>query len=59
MLAKRTRYRVLARTLWFVNPHYRVKFGLEPRELPGLLASVPVVRDFLTTTCYYLLRKER
>ena len=42
--------------LYLVNPIYRYKFGLTPRrQLPGL-RSLPWLRDFVTTTCYYLVR---
>ena len=45
------------RRLWLVNPHYETKFGLKPRRLPPLAASVPGLRDFLSTSCFYLLRQ--
>ena len=43
------------RTLWLVNPHYETKFGLSPRPLPRWLASLPHLRNFLTTSCFYVL----
>ena len=46
---------VVDRRLFFINPHYEVKFGLKPRRLPSLLAAVPYVRNFFTTSCFYLL----
>lgn len=47
--------RIIDRTLWLVNPHYETKFGLRPRLLPRWLASVPRVRNFFTTSCFYVL----
>lgn len=43
------------RTLWLVNPHYETKFGLRPRRLPQWIARLPYVRNFFTTSCFYVL----
>jgi hypothetical protein len=56
-LVNKSGYRVVNRLLYLINPHYRVKFGLKPRVLPSFIARVPYLRDFFTTTCYYLLKK--
>lgn len=47
--------RIAAEQLWLINPHYEAKFGLRPRRLPRLLGRVPWVRNFLSTSCFYLL----
>ncbi|HIZ87641.1 MAG TPA: class I SAM-dependent methyltransferase [Candidatus Coprenecus pullistercoris] len=44
------------RCLWLINPHYEVKFGLRPRRLFRFPASIPWLRNFYTTSCFYLLR---
>ena len=49
---------IVDRTLYLVNPHYKVKFGLKPRKLPQLLSQVPYLRDVLSSSCFYLLRNE-
>ncbi len=54
-----TGYRVVAKQHYLVNPIYRYKFGLKPREQFGFVSAIPWFRDFLTTTCYYLLTPER
>lgn len=43
------------RTLWFINPHYETKFGLRPRLLPKWIAWLPYMRNFFTTSCFYIL----
>lgn len=54
--AKEAGYRIVKEQLYLVNPSYKYKFGIEPvGQLPGLRA-LPVLRDFVTTTAYYLLR---
>ena len=46
------------RTLYLVNPHYRVKFGLKPRRLARPLSGIPWLRDFLCSSCFYILQAE-
>lgn len=55
-LATRSGLTVKDRRLYLVNPHYEVKFGLEPRLLPGILAGIPFVRNFFSTSCFYILQ---
>jgi len=50
-----TGYRVVAVQHYLVNPIYRYKFGLEPRKQLRFVTAIPWFRDFVTTTCYYLL----
>ncbi len=40
------------KTLWFINPNYQTKFGLKPRKQWPLIGAIPLLRDFVTT-CYY------
>lgn len=54
-LCRNARLNVLLRHLWFINPHYLRKFGLKPRRVNGLLARIPFVRNFYTTSCFYIL----
>jgi 2-polyprenyl-3-methyl-5-hydroxy-6-metoxy-1,4-benzoquinol methylase len=49
--------RIAARRLYAVNPMYRFRYGLAPRRQNAALAEVPVLRDFLTTSAYYLLAR--
>lgn len=46
---------ILKKSLWFINPNFEVKFGLRPRHLPSFLAAIPGLRNFLTTTGYYII----
>ena len=46
---------ILDGTLWLVNPHYETKFGLHPLRLPRFLGAIPYVRNFFTTSCFYVL----
>lgn len=49
------KFRVLDRTLFFINPHYEVKFKLRPRLLHPTIGKIPYIRNFFTTSCFYLL----
>lgn len=48
--------KVVKREFFLINPIYRYKFGLRPRRQFGLIGRIPVLRDFVTTTCYYLVQ---
>lgn len=43
------------RLLWAVNPHYETKFGLRPLPLCRTLADMPYVRNYFSTSCFYIL----
>lgn len=52
-------FEVVERRLYLINPIYQYKFGLRPRTQFRLLAAIPGLRDFVTTTCYYVIRPSR
>jgi hypothetical protein len=58
-ILKKTRYNVLSRTFYFINPNYEIKFGLKPRIANKLISSIPYVRNFLITTNYYIIRPKK
>jgi hypothetical protein len=49
--------RIVEEELFFINPNYEVKFKLKPRRLWKAL-NIPYLRDFYTTTGYFILKKE-
>ena len=55
-LLSTSRYRVLHKQFWFINPHYEQKFHLKPRKLPRLIGSIPHLRNFFCTSCFYLIQ---
>ena len=55
-LAKQTGYDILDKQFWFINPHYEQKFNLKPRKLNALIAKIPYLRNFCTTSAFYLLK---
>jgi len=55
-LAKKSGYNIVNETLYFINPHYEVKFKLKPRLLNPIIGKIPFIRNFFTTSCFYILR---
>ncbi|MDO4164660.1 MAG: methyltransferase domain-containing protein [Bacteroides sp.] len=51
-----TNYQVVDERLYFINPHYEVKFGLTPRRLCRFISQLPYIRNFFSTSCFYLLK---
>jgi SAM-dependent methyltransferase len=58
-IIKKEGFLTLKKSLWFVNPNFEVKFGLRPRRLPQFLGSIPFLRNFITTTGYYIISMPR
>lgn len=56
-LAANAGLKTLDRRLWFINPHYETKFGLKPRRLVPPVSSLTYLRNFFTTSCFYLLSR--
>ena len=54
-LCRKCHYTISDRLLWFINPHYEAKFGLRPRKLFSVIGSIPYVRNYFTTSCFYIL----
>lgn len=50
-------YKIIDRTLWLISPHYKAKFNLRPVRLCGFLSSIPYLRNFLSTSCFYILKE--
>ena len=56
LLIEKSSYDIKRKTFWFINPHYRRKFGLKPRKENVILAKIPYFRNFYTTSAWYLLK---
>ncbi len=49
-------FSVVDRYLWFINPHYQQKFNLKPRKLYNFISNIKYIRNFFTTSCFYVIR---
>ena len=56
-LAKNVGLKPESRSRWLINPHYEEKFGLHPRREVFPFSSLRWVRNFYTTSVWYLLRR--
>ncbi len=55
-LVKKNRLQVMDRRFYFINPHNEVMFHLKPRRLFPVIGSMRYVRNFFTTSCFYILK---
>lgn len=56
-ISKKAGLKVYKKQFYFINPNYKYKFGLKPRKQAGFISALPYIRDFLTTTSYFILGK--
>lgn len=54
-IAQDTGYKIERKKFFLINPIYEMKFKLKPREQFKLVYKIPYLRNFVTTTCYYLI----
>lgn len=54
-ILKHENYRILVKTLWFIQPNYEVKFHLHKMRVWPVLRALPWVRNFYTTAGYYVV----
>lgn len=57
-LCKKNNYSIPLKQLYLVNPIYKYKFNLEPKNQFSILAAIPYFRNYWTTCAYYLVQKE-
>jgi len=57
--AKLNGFKINKAIYYFINPNYKFKFNLQPREQSKIIASIPWLRDFFTTTAYFLIETEK
>ena len=47
---------VVNQQFYFINPHYEIKFSLRPRKLFSFISKISYIRNFFTTSCFYIIR---
>ncbi|MFZ4399981.1 MAG: class I SAM-dependent methyltransferase [Bacteroidales bacterium] len=57
--AKLNGFKISKAIYYFINPNYKFKFNLNPRKQNRLIAAIPYLRDFFTTTAYFLIETEK
>lgn len=48
--------KIVNKRFWFINPHYKQKFNLKPRRLYSFLSKITYIRNFFTTSCFYITK---
>ena len=48
-------FQTISKIFYFINPNYEIKFKLKPIKQCGLISRIPGLRNYLTTSVYYLL----
>jgi len=54
-ILKKHQYKVVKKTFFLINPNYKIKFGLKPREQSPVISVLPFLRNFFTTSVYFLV----
>ena len=57
-LSKKNKYSIPLKQLYLVNPIYKYKFNLKPRNQLAILGSIPYFRNYWTSCVYYLIQKK-
>lgn len=50
------KWNIADRTLYLINPHYETKYGLTPRRMPKFISNLKYIRNYMSTSCFYLLK---
>ena len=56
LLVAASNYAIKGKIFWFINPHYKRKFGLKPRKVNAVLAKIPYFRNYYITSVWFLLK---
>jgi 2-polyprenyl-3-methyl-5-hydroxy-6-metoxy-1,4-benzoquinol methylase len=54
--AKTAGYKIINTCHYFINPIYKYKFNLKVRKQSAIIQSIPYLRNFFTTSVFYLLQ---
>jgi SAM-dependent methyltransferase len=54
-IAANSGYHIDEVKFYLINPIYEMKFKFKPKEQFSLISQIPYLRNYLTTTCYYLI----
>lgn len=57
-LIRQNNYSIQNKQAYLINPIYKYKFKLQPKKQFSVIANLPLLRNFLTTCMYYVVRKE-
>lgn len=58
-IVRQTEYEIVSEQLFLINPHYEVKFGISPQKLNKAVSAISYLRNFFSTSCFYVLRRTK
>jgi len=56
-LINNTNLKVLKTRHYLINPNYEIKFNLKTKVQYRIISKTPYLRNFFTSTCYYIISK--
>jgi 2-polyprenyl-3-methyl-5-hydroxy-6-metoxy-1,4-benzoquinol methylase len=57
-ITKDTGYKIINKYYYFINPIYKYKFNMKVRKQSKIIGRIPYLRNFLTTSVFYLIKPE-
>jgi len=55
-ILEENKFKIIGKTLFFINPNYEVKFKIKPIKQIRVIAAIPWFRNFVTTCAYYVVQ---
>jgi len=55
-IAKKAGYKIIDKDYFVINPIYQYKFNMKVRKQSKIIGSIPYLRDFFTTSVFYLIQ---
>jgi 2-polyprenyl-3-methyl-5-hydroxy-6-metoxy-1,4-benzoquinol methylase len=55
-IAKDAVYKIVDKDYYVINPIYKYKFNMKVRKQSKIIGSIPYLRNFLTTSVFYLIQ---
>lgn len=56
-IIKKADLKILKKNFYFINPIYKYKFNLKPKRQLWVISIIPWLRNFFTTSVYYVVGK--
>ncbi|GHU70989.1 SAM-dependent methyltransferase [Bacteroidia bacterium] len=57
-ITKENQYAIAGKQHFLINPIYEYKFNLKAKKQGKIIRSIPYLRNFLTTTVFYLIKNQ-
>ena len=57
-ITKDAGFQILTKKFYLINPIYKYKFNLKSKEQFGFISHSPYIRNFFTTTAFYLIKNK-